>query len=215
MRDVLARHDQLFIDVARSLTIEDWGRPSLCTGWSNKDVLAHLLVGFELPIGKLFARMASHRGSFDQANDDLTRARSSQREPAELLDDLDWHHRRPRRPRRPVLPSRLLLGDHVVHHLDIVLPLGIDPIIPEDAARAVLSTEVAIPNPFVPARKHAAGLSLEATDIEWRRVLDKGPKVSGHAAHMISVLAGRPHAIAHLDGDGVELLRERVDPSER
>jgi uncharacterized protein (TIGR03083 family) len=206
----LARHDCLFLDAASRLADDDWARPSLCTGWTNQDVLAHLLLGFELPLAKLIATMARHRASFDAANDQLTRARATQGAPRELLDDFARYRRKPRRLGRVVLPTRFMLGDHVVHHLDIVLALGIEPAIPEDAARAVLTTETRIPNPLVPARRIAAGLTLTATDIDWRRVVGDGPEVEGHAAHLISVLAGRPHAVAHLTGEGVHVLHQRI-----
>jgi hypothetical protein len=45
-----------------------------------------------------------------------------------------------------------MLGDHLTHHLDVALPLGGQPAIPHRALRAILQTQVRLPNPFVPAR---------------------------------------------------------------
>jgi len=50
---------------------------------------------------------------------------------------------------------------------------------------------------------------LRATDAEWSRHVD-GPTVSGRAAHLASVLAGRPWALQYLTGDGVTVLTSRV-----
>ena len=43
--DILRGNDLRFLDAAQDLTMEEWLRPSLCTEWSNHEVLAHLVVG--------------------------------------------------------------------------------------------------------------------------------------------------------------------------
>jgi hypothetical protein len=107
-----------------------------------------------------------------------------------------------------VFPRRLLLGDHVIHELDIVLPLGLQPTIETIAITAVLETQVRVPNPFVPAAARARGLRLRATDVDWTHGVS-GPWVAGKAAHLASVLAGRRWALDLLTGDGVTALRSR------
>ncbi len=54
-------------------------------------------------------------------------------------------------------PSRLFLGDHVTHELDMVFALGMEPEVRADALTAVLNTQVAVPNPFVPAFRNSQG----------------------------------------------------------
>jgi uncharacterized protein (TIGR03083 family) len=206
---MLARHDEQFVALARSLPEQDWQRPSLCAGWTNRDVLAHVVLGCEMPVSRLLSRIVGSRGSFHRANDQLSRERGRDAEPARLIEEFDVVRQRHRGAGR-LMPARFMLGDHVVHLLDIALPLGLQTAIPAGTARAVLATEANVPNPVVPSQWRARGLSLRATDIDWARPA-KGPQVSGQAAHLISVLAGRPHALASLDGDGVSILRSRVE----
>jgi hypothetical protein len=111
-----------------------------------------------------------------------------------------------------VFPRRLLLGDHVVHELDISYALGRDSTIPAAVVAAVLDSEVRIPNPFVRAFARARGLTLIATDTTWSHPHRGGPTVSGKAGFLASVLAGRPWALQHLTGNGVAVLASRLQP---
>ena len=52
------------------------------------------------------------------------------------------------------------------------------------------------------------GLTLRATDQEWRS--GDGPEVAGPSEALAMAMAGRPAALADLDGDGVALLRSRL-----
>ena len=51
------------------------------------------------------------------------------------------------------------------------------------------------------------GLYLEATDIEWS--IGEGELVQGPAALLLLAMTGRPAALDHLTGSGVEILRQR------
>lgn len=130
------------------------------------------------------------------------------RSPTELIDEYAALIYRPRGVGR-VFPRRLLLGDHVIHELDIILALGRQPSIEFSTLVAVLETQVRVKNPFVPAAARARGLRLHATDADWAH--GEGPRlVSGNAAHLASALAGRPWALDQLSGEGVDCLRVRV-----
>lgn len=107
-----------------------------------------------------------------------------------------------------VFPRRFLLGDHVIHELDIRFGLGLKSTVGLPQLAAVLNTQVQIPNPFIPSRAWAHGLSLRADDLDWNH--GEGRSVTGTAAHLASVLAGRPWALQYLGGDGVEVLRQRL-----
>lgn len=207
-RDMLIRNDIRFVGVARSLSDAEWPLPSLCTEWSNHEVLAHLVVGYRASLRELAVGMASQRGSFDSANAALAAGVAQRRSPAELIDEYLALIHQPRGIGR-VFPRRLLLGDHVIHELDIVLALGRQPGIPLPTLVAVLDTQVRVPNPFVPAAARARGLTLRAADADWTHG-EGGRTVSGTAAHLASALAGRPWALDRLSGDGVDALSERV-----
>jgi hypothetical protein len=130
------------------------------------------------------------------------------RSPTDLLDDFERLSREPQGLGR-YFPARLFLGDHVTHELDMVLALAIEPEVRADALAAVLNTQVAVPNPFVPAFRNSRGLRLRATDTRWSHG-DRGPVVAGRAADLVSVLGDRPKALSRLRGDGVGVLEARL-----
>jgi uncharacterized protein (TIGR03083 family) len=207
-RDALHDNDTRLAELTQSITAAQWAEPSLCTEWTNHQVLAHLVVGYGVTLPAVGASMLKHRGSFNAANTDLARTLATRRDPAQLIDDFIALTRRPRGIGR-LFPRRLLLGDHVIHELDITYALGKESAVPVSTVVDVLNTQVRVPNPFVPAAARARGLNLIATDVNWSHRAD-GPVVTGQAAHLASVLAGRPWALRHLSGDGVGRLSSRV-----
>ena len=208
VRDLLRSNDSRFRAVADGFSADDWTRPSLCEGWSNHDVLAHLVVGSSAGGGAVAAEMLRHAGSFDRANAALAHSLAASFSPAELLDEFARLVEQPRGLGR-YFPPRLLLGDHITHELDILFALDREPSIPADAVIAVLNTQVALPNPFVPAFRNSRGLRLVATDADWTHG-ERGPVVEGRAAALVSVLGNRPRMLHTLLGDGVEVLTSRV-----
>ena len=210
-RDLLKRHDHYFVDFARSLTPVEWTMPSLCSNWSAHDVLAHLIIGYSISVPSLCWATATHRLDFDRTNTAVAQRLAQQCNPLELIDlfEVLIEHRRGI---GRLFPPGLLLGDHVIHHLDIALALRKPTEVPDEIVSAVLDTEVGLPNPFVPAKRNASGLALRATDTGWTSTADGGArgKVEGRAAHLASALAGRPHAVAFLSGDGLPTLSSRI-----
>jgi uncharacterized protein (TIGR03083 family) len=210
VRDLLRSNDERFCASAAGFSADDWSRPSLCDDWSNHDVLAHLVIGYRAGPGVIATEMLYHAGSFDRANAAIAHSLAASRSPAELVDEFEQLTARPRGLGR-YFPRRLLLGDHITHELDILFALGREPWIPADAAIAVLNTQVAVPNPFVPAFRNSRGLRLVATDTDWTHG-QQGPVVRGRAVELISVLANRPRMLSALTGDGVDVLASRVSP---
>jgi len=210
-RDLLKRQDRCFIDFARSLTPREWTQPSLCSEWTTHEVLAHLVIGYSISVPSLCWALTTHRMGFDPTNSALAQRLAQQRSPQELIDSFELlidHRRGIGR----VFPPGLLLGDHVLHHLDIALALRRPAEVPDEIVDAVLATEVGLANPFVPAKRNASGLSLHATDTGWTSTTDGRAcgMVEGRAVHLASALAGRPHALALLSGDGVPTLSSRI-----
>ncbi|MDT5292427.1 MAG: hypothetical protein QOF88_7316 [Mycobacterium sp.] len=208
VRELLRANDLRFLAVASTLSPEEWAAPSLCDAWSNHDVLAHLVIGYRAGLGVVAVEMARHRGSFDDANTELARTLAATRCPADLLDDFGRLVDRPRGMGR-YFPRTLLLGDHVTHELDILLALDRDPDVPDEALTAVLNAQVSLPNPFVPAYRNSLGLRLTAIDADWTHGT-YGPRITGRAADLVSVLGDRPSALARLSGDGLTVLSSRV-----
>jgi uncharacterized protein (TIGR03083 family) len=211
VRDMLRGNDERFRAVAAGFGPDDWAHPSLCDEWSNHDVLAHLVIGYRSGPGSTLREILRHGGSFDRGNSAMARSLAASRSPADLLDEFGRLVQRPRGLGR-IFPPRLLLGDHVTHELDILFAIDRTPRIPGEVLAAVLNTQVALPNPFVPAFRNSRGLRLRAIDIDWAHG-HSGPLVEGRAAELVSVLGSRPRMLSALRGDGVELLASRVRPS--
>ncbi len=209
-RDMLRGNDERFRALAAALGRDEWAQPSLCAEWSNHDVLAHLVVGYRCGPGITASEILRQGGSFDRANTAMARALAQARSPAELLDEFAQLVYHPRGLGR-IFPPQLLLGDHITHELDILYALDRAPTIPGEALAAVLNTQVALPNPFVPAFRNSRGLRLRATDVDWSHG-QAGPLVEGSAAELVSVLGNRPRMLPALRGDGVDLLASRVSP---
>jgi uncharacterized protein (TIGR03083 family) len=207
-RDLLRANDAHFHEQASGFSADEWSQPSLCDGWTNHDVLAHLVVGCSAGATAVTAEMLRHGGAFDRANAALACSLAATRSPVELLDDFARLAERPRGLGR-CFPRRLLLGDHITHELDMVFALGREPAIPADVLVAVLNTQVSVPNPFVPAFRNSRGLRLSATDADWTHGV-AGPVVRGRAAELVSVLGNRPAMLVRLGGDGVDVLASRV-----
>ena len=91
----------------------------------------------------------------------------------------------------------------------MVFALDREPEIEPDVLVAVLNTQVAVPNPFVPAFRNSRGLRLRATDAEWSHG-ERGPLVEGRTAELVSVLGNRPKPLPRLVGDGVAVLESRL-----
>lgn len=210
-RDLLQLQDHNFVDFARSLTPAEWTQPSLCADWTAHDVLAHLVIGYSMSVPSLGWAMAAHRMNFDRTNTAVAQRLAREHGPDALINSFELLIDHPRGIGR-IFPPVLLLGDHVIHHLDIASALGRRVEVPDEIIDAVLETEVGIPNPFVAAKRNASALALRATDTGWTSTVDGGAcgVVEGRATHLASALAGRPDALAFLSGDGVRTLSTRI-----
>jgi uncharacterized protein (TIGR03083 family) len=208
VRELLRENDERFCTVARGFSADDWSSPSLCRRWTNHQVLAHLVIGLSASLRSVAGAVLRHRGAFDDANADMATVLAAARPPAELIRDFERLRQEPRGIGR-YFPPRLLLGDHVTHELDMLFAVGTGPQIPSDVLVAVLNTQVAVPNPFVPAFRNSRGLRLRATDVSWRHG-DRGPVVEGRANELVSVLGNRAKVLPRLGGEGVAILGARL-----
>ncbi len=185
----------------------EWLAPSLCTKWTVREVVAHLVMPFRLSTPGLLLRMVRHRGSFDRVSEDFARE-AGQEDPASLIATLRANADHRFTP--PTLGPEAPLTDIVVHSLDIRVPLGagVEGMQAEafDAVLRFLVTPQA-KRGFVPHGR-TAGLSFESTDTAWRH--GSGPVVRGPASSLALVITGRPAGLGQVDGDGVDDLRRRI-----
>ncbi|NKQ53661.1 maleylpyruvate isomerase family mycothiol-dependent enzyme [Amycolatopsis sp. K13G38] len=186
-----------------TLAPEQWREPSLCTGWSVRDVVAHVISYDELGGRALLSRFARGRFTLGGVNGVGT-AEYTVREPRELIELL----RRFREPRglTAAFGSRIALLDALIHQQDIRRPLGLPRQIPEPRLRAALGfARIAPP---IGAFWRARGLRLVATDVGWSA--GRGPELRGPGEALLMAIAGRGHAVGELDGPGRDVLAGRL-----
>lgn len=185
----------------RTLPDAVWQAPTLCTEWSVKDVVAHVVSYEELSVLGLLQRFV--RGGIVRANEVGVRDFAAYT-PAQLLDFLEAHLR----------PQGLTSGfggmiglvDGTVHHQDIRRALGHPRTIPVERLQRILPT---IPgNPRLGAGRRIRGLHLRATDVTWEH--GDGPEVSGTGEALLMAMTGRPSVVTELSGPGVPTLAARL-----
>ena len=193
-------------DLLEQLPGSEWQQPSLCAGWTVRDVAAHLTLQ-QTGLGGTLAMMMHWRGSLDQVIRDVACRRAAALTTGQIIAGI----RGMTGSRRHNLGVSYLetLTDILVHGQDIAIPLGrrLDP--PPQAA-AVAATRVLSmrwPPPLPSARK-VAGFRLTATDTSWSS--GNGPEVSGPMAAILLVCAGRAAALPQLSGPGAPGLTARL-----
>ena len=184
------------------LTDAQWETPSLCTGWSVRDVLAHMAATAQIGAGSFFSKLIASGFSFTklQAKDiDANRGSS----PAETLGTFK---RFVNSTKHPPGPTDTWLGETIVHAEDIRRPLGLMHDYPTDSAVRVADFYKGS-NLVIGAKRRIEGLKLRATDAEWTH--GDGPEVCGPIVALVVAMAGRKPAIDDLSGEGVDTLRSR------
>jgi uncharacterized protein (TIGR03083 family) len=190
-------------DLLEGLSEEQWEAPSLCEGWTVRQVVAHVISYDELPWKQLVARAVRARFSPDRMNA-LGVEEYGARSPAALVALLRGHLR----------PSGLAGGmggaiglvDAVIHQQDIRRPLGMPREIPNERVRLALG--LALRAPVIRGFWNARGVRLVAEDVSWAR--GKGPEARGPGEAVLMTLAGRRGVASELSGPGAEVLSSRL-----
>lgn len=200
-REMLRAERAEFRQFVATLTSEEWAAPSLCAGWTVRDVVVHLIgppkVSVLLRHGP--GMVTNFRRQIDRANADrLAQFAGLSRE--QLLAAYDA----PMRVERPYVQ---VLTDKVIHHQDIRRPLGYPRAIPPERVEASLQRVIASRWVFG-GRGRAEGLRVEARDVDFAH--GNGPLVWGAGEALLLALSGRAAALDDLDGDGLATLRSRV-----
>jgi uncharacterized protein (TIGR03083 family) len=191
-------------DFLATLTPRDWQAPSLCSKWSVKDVVAHVISYEELGTVGLLKRFAKgwivRPNQVNQVGVDDFAALS----PQQLLEFLRDHLQ----PRGLTagFGGMIALVDGTIHHQDIRRSLGRPRSVPADRLERVLGL---VPgNPRLGAGRRIRGLRLRATDIDWAH--GRGPEVTGPGEALLMAMSGRPAALADLSGRGLGTLANRL-----
>jgi uncharacterized protein (TIGR03083 family) len=188
-------------DFLATLTPQDWEAPSLCSEWSVKDVVAHVISYEELGAIGLLRRFA--KGRIVRANQ-VGVDEFSALSPQQLLEFLR-NHRTPKG-LTAGFGGMIALVDGTIHHQDIRRSLRRPRTIPSDRLARVLGL---VPgNPRLGAGRRIRGLRLRATDVDWAH--GSGPEVTGTGEALLMAMAGRPAALADLAGPGRDTLARRL-----
>ncbi|ROO90152.1 uncharacterized protein (TIGR03083 family) [Actinocorallia herbida] len=183
-----------------TLTPAQWATPSLCAGWTVREVAAHVGAGPTIRLGPAVLGLLRARGDFDRFVD--TTARRDARRPVGELTAIVRASAGSRR----LAPGQKLsyaLLDVLVHGQDIARPLGVTRDMPLEAARHCADLVYAMGAPFH-ARKRLAGVRLVATDLPW--TAGEGAEAAGPIASLLLLVSGRRAALADLTGPGVAAL---------
>ena len=201
VRSLARREREQFAELLAGLTDDQWDAPSLCSGWSVREVAAHTVAYLNQSLPALVANMIRNRGDVDRLNTRMLPGFAAST-PAEIVELM----------RRDAVPSgaaglyggRVALIECVIHQQDIRRPLGFDRVVPEEVLRVALS--YARISPVIDGARRTRGLRLAATDVDWSA--GRGPEVRGPGEALLLAMTGRTDAVRdELSGAGVPNVR--------
>ncbi|MGZ4514046.1 MAG: maleylpyruvate isomerase family mycothiol-dependent enzyme [Mycobacterium sp.] len=188
------------------LTPAQWAAPSLCAGWTVRDIVAHLSATASLNPATFFLGIAKSGFNFDKfGNDQIAKHRGP-----DALATLAEFRGLQNSTSAPPGPKTSWLGEVVIHGADVRRPLGIAHSYPVDAVRQVIDFYKGS-NMLIGSKNRIAGLALSATDDDWRH--GQGEAVEGPLLSLLLAATGRAAACDDLTGPGVPTLRSRCAPA--
>ena len=172
----------------RTLTPEQWQHPSLCEGWTVKDVAAHVISTPQMGLGRTMGLFARNLGrGYNTMIFRETKRMSEAQSTDRILADFETYATSRHKVATTTTVEPLI--DALVHHQDIVRPLGLrhdmDP-----TAAAVAADRVRLLAPLMGTRRVIRGVRMVATDVDWDR--GKGPVVEAPMQELLMRCAGRP-----------------------
>ncbi|MBK7821342.1 MAG: maleylpyruvate isomerase family mycothiol-dependent enzyme [Tessaracoccus sp.] len=187
-----------FADLFESLSPEQLATPSLCRGWTVRDVGAHLAMS-QARFREILVPLAASGFSFNKVVHRMAvESPLTQEQIAATVRSFVGS----RRTVPFVTPTEPLI-DILVHTQDAAIPLEIDVEMPLDAAVIAADRTLTLPAPLRFTRRYDH-VAFEATDVDWRR--GSSPDVvRGPISAILLTLTGRKIARSRLTG-AVDLL---------
>jgi uncharacterized protein (TIGR03083 family) len=201
-------HRRALVNLLEDLLKEEWRRPSLCRGWTVRQVAAHLALqntSWSMMPGAMLD-LVRHGGMNGAIH--AMACRHAQLPVEVIVGEIRgrigvW------RP-LPTVTFRETAIDYLVHGQDIAIPLGRSLEVPPDLA-VLAADRVWASSRMFHARKKLAGYRLVADDAPW--AAGRGDVVSGPIGALLLLLTGRPAALPQLSGPGAAGLGELLAPS--
>jgi uncharacterized protein (TIGR03083 family) len=184
------------------LSGEQWNTPSLCTGLTVREVLAHLTSGASLTPIRWLTGVIRCRFDFDEQ----VAMRLAEQLGATPAETLARFHRVVTSTTKPPLPVIAMLGETIVHGEDIRRPLGIRRDYPIDVLTRV-ADYYRRSDMVVLAKGRIRDLRLVATDGPF--TTGSGALVTGPTLALTMAMTGRTAYRTELEGDGVATLHAR------
>src|SRR4051812_17228473 len=158
---MIHRERAALADDLAALTPEQWDAPSMCEGWSIRDVVAHMTASAMITPPAFFAKIVGNGFSLSRMQTkDIERERGTSN-----ADALARFRAQIKSTKHPPGPTDAWLGEALIHGEDIRRPLGTKHDYQTDAAVRVAEFYKGS-NLVVGAKKRIAGLQLQATDAE-------------------------------------------------
>jgi uncharacterized protein (TIGR03083 family) len=181
---------------------DQWATPSLCGGWTVRDVLAHMTGTAKITPASFFPKLLASGLSFNrlQAKDIAAEKGGSSADTLANFGAVVTSRK------HPPGPGDTMLGETIIHGQDIRGPLGIEHDYPA-AAVVQVADFYKNSNLIVGTKRRIDGLTLRATDTEWTH--GSGPQVSGPIIALVMAMTGRKLPADALTGDGVATLSSR------
>lgn len=193
------------------LAPDEWDRPTLCAGWTVKDVVSHVLANDEIGMyGYVWG--VTRAGLRPARHTEAVQARWRERTPEQIAAfarGLD--HPRGMAKSMFKLAPLILFTETFVHQQDVRRSIGWGREVDEDRMVAILDAMVHT-GAGVRARRTVAGLRVRATDVDYvsGAPIGKGAEVYGPAEVLVMTIAGRVVDPGALRGDGARVLLDRV-----
>jgi uncharacterized protein (TIGR03083 family) len=179
-------------DFLDTLSPAQWATPSLCPGWTVREVAAHIT---QANSSRARLVIEAIRSGFRFNSMTYGYARRDTRTPAELTAALRAMVGVRRRPPGTAVADPLM--DVLVHGQDIAIPLGMRRTMPIPAAIVAAERLWSMRFPFRPSRSFR-DVAFTATDAPF--AVGQGQPVSGPIQDIVLVFAGRNAGLAGLSG---------------
>jgi uncharacterized protein (TIGR03083 family) len=190
------------------LSPEQWETPSLCAGWTVRDVVGHLVSPHQ-PMHRLVSQVSVElvkaRGDLDRAFSAIA-VREARRSTSDLVAAL--RAAADGRFRPPGFGPSAPLADVLIHSQDIRVPLRLPVERPVEDWLPALDLMMTPRAGRVFGVVSTSGLRVVASDLDWS--YGDGEEVRGPASALGLSLFCRPARLGELTGPGSSLLRERV-----
>jgi uncharacterized protein (TIGR03083 family) len=181
------------------LPVEDWSHATLCPGWTVHDVAAHVISTPQIGWGEIATMSVRNFGRSYNRMIFREVKRLGARETREtILADFEryaasTHH-------VPTTTSIEPLIDALLHHQDIVRPLGLSREMAPEAA-AVAADRVRRLSFLMGTRRLVRSVRMVANDTDWVR--GTGPTITGPVQELLMICSGREPDRSLVTGDGL------------